>query len=626
MTLLFDELIASTQFEQATPIWQADLAKDVFEPFFACWLALMMSDAYLAWTQNFITNTKHQANLNFATNADSLLTDFWQIESNKRLLDKLKQTTSVPQQTLEAVLPLATHTGYQALLDKACDSSLIPSVIDEHIQEVAARLPVWADEILEDELLAMLSVESLLLQSLDEPKQGAPINADIQESQNTDDTDTKNSNIDDTDTPISPLYDGMRQDVFVEKQKPSLNFAWIGLLVLVLALLAGGYYYLTTQPKDGAVPDSAGLAVPVVQALPPSMLSMTVDEMGGLYACHAELGTVELSDELAKLLQDSFGASMCIVDVNANVQQTMPHFNKLKSVIALLKSAPYATLQLQGDQMYINAPNTDDIVRLVADIGTLMGGVAVEAMPKVDLAVAVQKSLDKASHALDTLPAGATDFELARAMSLQRFDATQGFVPEGNRTILAKSAKLLQNRPATRLIIVVHSDDVGNEQTAQLQTQAVADAIKTELMAHGVSDGQLIAKGAGAKFPFADNQTATGRFYNRRVEFLVYDDAIMQALDDAQLYIPESDPVPVSMRDFDVPTYAVVDGQIVEQSSVVPEYPLAYAEPQISDVQSPSYPPQPSVNREIDMGDIDDLLNIGSDPATGGQTSQIRVN
>lgn len=661
---LFDDLIVSTQFEQAKPIWQEDQAKDVFEPFFACLVASMMDDAYFVWLQNFIATTKNQANLSLTAHTDPLLDEFWQVGQHKRLLDKLGQVVPVPKQTLEAVLPLAAHTGYQVLLGKACDPALILSVIDEHVQEVATALPMWADEVLEDRLLAMLSVESLLLQSLDEPQnfdelKQAIVNAKINESQNSNDTNTTNNHIKDTDTsdanlkntdknktdtPISPLYDSTRQDVFVEAQKSSSNFVWIGLLVLVLvlvlAMLAGGYYYLSypkAQLADSAVSDGTGLAVPVVQSLPPSMLSITVDEKDGLYACHAELGTVEWSDKLAKLLQDSFGATMCIIDINESVQQTMPHFDKLKSVIALLKSAPYATLQLQGEQVYINAPNTDDIERLVVDIGTLMGDAKVSAMPDIDSAVVIEQSLDKAQTALDGLPASATGFELAHAMSLQRFDNAKGFVPEGNRAILAKSAKFLQNRPDTRLIIVVHSDDVGNEQTAQLQTQAVADAIKTELLAHGVGDGQLVAKGVGAKFPFADNQTKAGRFYNRRVEFLVYDDAIMQALDNAQLYIPQSDPVPVSMGGTDVPTYAVVDGQIVQQNGLMPPSAPVYAESQSPppsydpptyappSYDPPAYTPQP-INRGADMGDIDDLLNIGSDPAVGAPTSQITVN
>ena len=192
------------------------------------------------------------------------------------------------------------------------------------------------------------------------------------------------------------------------------------------------------------------------------------------------------------------------------------------------------------------------------------------AMPAIDENQAISDSLQKASTALDALPDNASDYQLAKALSLQLLNTKSAQIPAVNEAVLKLSAQKIASRPNARFIIAVHSDDTGDVMGARMQTQEAANAIKSYLLANGVSETQLVPQGVGYDFPIADNKTSIGRFKNNRVEFLVYDDSIMQALTqlpnnsapvatDAYSNAPTSAPTSAGATN-----YIVIDGRIVD--------------------------------------------------------------
>ncbi len=52
-------------------------------------------------------------------------------------------------------------------------------------------------------------------------------------------------------------------------------------------------------------------------------------------------------------------------------------------------------------------------------------------------------------------------------------------------------------------------------------SQARADAVQAYLLAGGISQGRIQAKGYGSKKPKVSNETEEGRGQNRRVEFAI---------------------------------------------------------------------------------------------------------
>ncbi len=625
MTLI-QQLIDSTHFAQAQNFWQENIGEAVFEPFFACMLANLASSSKVGWYENFIATTATSAKASLSTGGTSPnLASFWQLPEHLILRQKIAESTFAEPLLLTNVLPLAAHTGFGVLHTLAEQEGIsIYQLALNHLDDSLAKLPAWADSVVDETVLASLDVEQLLAQSL----AGTLVDTTTPQTQaqtvqtntslnitNDSPTDSdshlsvsQNTNSQSTDN--SPALDDT--DIISEHQpspKATNPLVFVGLALAGLGLVLGGgyYYYQKTQAQKAAAEAAATTpATPslVVEALPPSTLSITVGQAGEMYACHAELGSNDLSNQFYQILQNNFTNTLCVIDIHDSLSKSMVGLDKLTSMIGLLKTAPYATLQLKGDTAYINAPNPSDIQRLIADIGALVPQLNIQAMPALDAVALTQDNIATTQAKLAGLPSNATDQELARALSVQLMDTTQSILPDANKALLATSAPFLKDNSNIKLIIVAHSDDMGDPINARIQTQAVADKIKNELMALGVNDMQLVAQGVGSDFPVADNVTDIGRFNNRRVEFLVYDDAIMQALAPKATPVPTTamptTPMPTDPATTAVPTTAmpvapaqptldVVNGQIVEAGNQAPIVPN----------QAPSYPnvgEQPVIN------------------------------
>lgn len=99
-------------------------------------------------------------------------------------------------------------------------------------------------------------------------------------------------------------------------------------------------------------------------------------------------------------------------------------------------------------------------------------------------------------------------FELDSAEISPAFEPVLGFV-----------AGLMVSNPRVNIVIVGHTDEIGNDQRnlslSQLRAQAAMDAIVNR----GGDRTRLLAEGRGESQPIADNNDPTGRQMNRRVEF-----------------------------------------------------------------------------------------------------------
>ena len=88
----------------------------------------------------------------------------------------------------------------------------------------------------------------------------------------------------------------------------------------------------------------------------------------------------------------------------------------------------------------------------------------------------------------------------------------------GNATLDQVTA-ILQSNPAVKAEVRGHTDSEGDA-TKNLQlSQSRAEAVVAYLVAKGVANDRLTAKGLGEGVPIADNATEAGRAKNRRVEF-----------------------------------------------------------------------------------------------------------
>ena len=101
------------------------------------------------------------------------------------------------------------------------------------------------------------------------------------------------------------------------------------------------------------------------------------------------------------------------------------------------------------------------------------------------------------------------------------FDTGKSEVKPESQAALQEVAKLLSSDPGLKLLVVGHTDSVGQLDANMKLSQARAEAVVQVLIkSHGVAATRLKAQGAGPIAPVATNRTEEGRAKNRRVELV----------------------------------------------------------------------------------------------------------
>jgi OOP family OmpA-OmpF porin len=81
----------------------------------------------------------------------------------------------------------------------------------------------------------------------------------------------------------------------------------------------------------------------------------------------------------------------------------------------------------------------------------------------------------------------------------------------------------LKRKPNERIEIGGHTDNIGSDEKNLVLSLERAKSIVAYLIAKGISNDRLVAKGYGAEEPIEDNSTEEGRQKNRRTEVKILD-------------------------------------------------------------------------------------------------------
>ena len=111
-------------------------------------------------------------------------------------------------------------------------------------------------------------------------------------------------------------------------------------------------------------------------------------------------------------------------------------------------------------------------------------------------------------------------------MSDVLFDTGKYTLKPDTEISLAKVSGILLSYPGLKLQVEGHTDSVGSEEMNQKLSENRAQAVRDFLVKQGVQPDNITAAGFGKTRPVADNNTASGRQQNRRVEMVVSGDAI----------------------------------------------------------------------------------------------------
>jgi OOP family OmpA-OmpF porin len=136
----------------------------------------------------------------------------------------------------------------------------------------------------------------------------------------------------------------------------------------------------------------------------------------------------------------------------------------------------------------------------------------------------VREANNKALAALSSLGTGfqATNLIGILNKSIINFPTGSADIPAINQTLLQRAATNFKQLPAGTVIEISGYTDNTGDQGANLQlSQHRADSVRNTLIQSGVNPAMLVAKGYGSGSPVASNDTAEGRFQNRRIDYEV---------------------------------------------------------------------------------------------------------
>lgn len=295
---------------------------------------------------------------------------------------------------------------------------------------------------------------------------------------------------------------------------------WIAPLLALLALGGLGWHFLANR-TPAPVETTSGSTIPSTTT--PSRLAITNDG-----SSVTVFGTVR--DEAARTtamntLKSVFGSNAVKGDItiDPNAAPT-PWLSNLPHALEQMK-LPGMHAVFSGNSLDLGGKISDaDRERALNSLRAVFkaSGLTVAGLDSVSNLVS--DSTSKAVAALTALASGFRPTDLLDILnkSIINFPTGSAEVPPVSRALLQQAATRFKQLPAGTVVEIGGYTDNTGDAAANLQlSQHRADAVKSTLVQSGVNPGMLMAKGYGSASPVASNDTAEGRFQNRRIAYQV---------------------------------------------------------------------------------------------------------
>ena len=348
-----------------------------------------------------------QSLLEPSTIRSTLFEQLWQQDSQRHLLiQELAATHHIPQITVEALVINAAQLAYQEL-KLVANGQFLPDFLQLHQLSVRPYLPVWAAAVIAPVVTVVseasaLAPDALIYNNSQVPKAAAhtdqllaadtvPIIVESTTSETAtahqigmiDSMDAIHANPAAYRAPDNHS-NTHRAEIRARNQRNDL-ITRLALLAAALSALLLLWLFVFKNDKDD-VPVETVVSAPVNQATPEAVppaqpltsaqLVVSVDDSGNLYACSATVGDIGLETVLKKALHTSFGeqVAICEISVQPGVATSLTNINidTLPNVLMLMRTTPFARLQLQNDSMNLEAPDNGQLQRLVVGVRTLL--------------------------------------------------------------------------------------------------------------------------------------------------------------------------------------------------------------------------------------------------------------
>jgi outer membrane protein OmpA-like peptidoglycan-associated protein len=166
--------------------------------------------------------------------------------------------------------------------------------------------------------------------------------------------------------------------------------------------------------------------------------------------------------------------------------------------------------------------------KAIADANNRRNAVLLSAREE-DAARANQLAQSKSQElaaALAALQASKTERGLVVTLGDVLFASGRADLKSGSRQTLDRLTAFLNAYPKRNVQIDGFTDNVGGDDYNQNLSERRADSVRDALTGMGIANDRILTNGHGKSSPVGDNDTASGRQQNRRVEVLILDEGV----------------------------------------------------------------------------------------------------
>jgi outer membrane protein OmpA-like peptidoglycan-associated protein/uncharacterized protein YidB (DUF937 family) len=302
---------------------------------------------------------------------------------------------------------------------------------------------------------------------------------------------------------------------------------WLIPLLAGLGVLGLFWYLLSgTQQAPVVATSTPAPAIPVPPPPIPSVpahLALTNDD--GIITYSGVVHDESTRTSITDALKGVFGADKVKGDITINANAgPAPWLVDLRTALENLKTSGVQAV-FDGNSLKVGGligdSDRDGIIsslRAALPTGLVFGALT----DKVGNLVSEVTS--KTEAALASLRSGFTTTDLLTILnqSIINFPTNSAEIPPAGKTLLQHAATAFKQLPSGSVIeIAGYTDNTGDPAANVQLSQQRAEAVRAALVSAGVDPSMLVAKGYGSANPVASNDTAEGKFRNRRIEYRV---------------------------------------------------------------------------------------------------------
>lgn len=237
----------------------------------------------------------------------------------------------------------------------------------------------------------------------------------------------------------------------------------------------------------------------------------------------SEAEKAALIDALTKKFGADHVAANITVDPDTKPADWLSHLDALLPLMAL----PGAEVKLDGARIELSGTAANAKLGWLERLKSLFGASYQIGAFNAEQAVAdATQSFRSAIKDLLAPDSSCVVADVVKVLNLQviNFTSASARVPASAVDDLRQSAQVLmacsRNGKAAKLEVAGYSDNVGGDQQNLLLSKKRAESVRAFLVRTGVPADSLTAQGYGDARPVASNDTESGRFANRRIEFV----------------------------------------------------------------------------------------------------------